>query len=69
MFSSWIFTITSALSLALIITAIVFQVMEMHTYGMLPFRTPPHKPRGVCRIRQTPFLLFSAAVRIAVFRM
>ena len=37
MFSSWIFTITSALSLALIITAIVFQVMEMHTYGILPF--------------------------------
>ncbi len=37
MYSSWVFTITSALSLALIITAIVFQVMEMHAYGMLPF--------------------------------
>ncbi len=37
MFSSWIFTVTSALSLVLIIAAIVFQVMEMHSYGMLPF--------------------------------
>ncbi len=37
MYSSLVFTITSALSLALIIAAIVFQVMEMHAYGMLPF--------------------------------
>lgn len=37
MHNSVLFTITSILSLLLIIAAFVMQVMEMHTYGMLPF--------------------------------
>lgn len=37
MHNSNLFTITSVLSLLLIIAALVFQVMEMHIYGMLPF--------------------------------
>ncbi len=37
MHNSILFTITSVLSLLLIIAAFVFQVMEMHIYGMLPF--------------------------------
>lgn len=35
--NSLIFTISAALTLVLVIAAVVFQVLEMHSYGMLPF--------------------------------
>lgn len=34
---SLIFTISAALTLVLVVAAVVFQVLEMHSYGMLPF--------------------------------
>ena len=37
MHNSIFFTITSVLSLLLIVAALALQVLEMHTYGMLPF--------------------------------
>lgn len=35
--NSLIFTITAALALVMVVAAVVFQVLEMHSYGMLPF--------------------------------
>ena len=35
--SSLIFTSSAALTLVLVVAAVVFQVLEMHAYGMLPF--------------------------------
>lgn len=35
--NSLIFTISAALTLVLVVAAVVFQVLEMHFYGMLPF--------------------------------
>ncbi len=35
--NSLIFTISAALTLVLVVAAVVFQVLEMHAYGMLPF--------------------------------
>ncbi len=35
--NSLIFTISTALTLVLVVAAVVFQVLEMHSYGMLPF--------------------------------
>ncbi len=37
MFNSPIFTVTSILAFLLLIGVLVLQVMEMHTYCMLPF--------------------------------
>ena len=34
--NSLIFTISTALTLVLVVAAVVFQVLEMHSYGMLP---------------------------------
>lgn len=35
--NSLIFTISAALTLVLVVAAVVFQVLEMHAYRMLPF--------------------------------
>ncbi len=35
--NSLVFTISAALTLVLVVAAVVFQVLEMHAYGMLPF--------------------------------
>ena len=35
--NSLIFTISAALTLVLVVAAVVFQVLDMHSYGMLPF--------------------------------
>lgn len=35
--NSLIFTISAALTLVLVVASVVFQVLEMHSYGMLPF--------------------------------
>lgn len=35
--NSLIFTITAAFTLVMVVAAVVFQVLEMHSYGMLPF--------------------------------
>lgn len=35
--NSLTFTISAALTLVLVVAAVVFQVLEMHSYGMLPF--------------------------------
>ena len=35
--NSLIFTISAALTLVLVVAAVVFQVLELHSYGMLPF--------------------------------
>lgn len=35
--NSLIFTISAALTLVLVVAAVVFQMLEMHSYGMLPF--------------------------------
>lgn len=35
--NSLIFTISAVLTLVLVVAAVVFQVLEMHSYGMLPF--------------------------------
>lgn len=35
--NSLIFTITAVLTLVMVVAAVVFQVLEMHSYGMLPF--------------------------------
>lgn len=35
--NSLIFTISAALTLVLVVAAVVFQVLEMHSYGMFPF--------------------------------
>ena len=35
--NSLIFTISAALTLVLVVAAVVFQVLEMHSYGMLQF--------------------------------
>ncbi len=35
--NSLVFTISAALTLVLVVAAVVFQVLEMHSYGMLPF--------------------------------
>lgn len=37
MHNSLLFTVTSVLALLMMIAALVFQALEMHTYGMLPF--------------------------------
>ena len=35
--NSLTFTISAALTRVLVVAAVVFQVLEMHSYGMLPF--------------------------------